>query len=160
MNWPIIDWRHDNTGRLFYDSTRRFQDGVLALVNQAGFPQIRIAHLAVTRHVDVAGTRIADVAHRAGVTKQSISQMIDNLQAMGFLTREPDPRDKRAKIVVFTPEGLALLAAIREAVETCEQELRSRVGERAWRQMRLTLIDYCRGAAEPARARRRTIRAV
>ena len=40
MNWPVIDWRHDNTGRLFYDSTRRFQEGVLALVNQAGFGQI------------------------------------------------------------------------------------------------------------------------
>lgn len=158
--WPMIDWRHDNSGRLFYDSTRRFQEGVLAIVNRAGYPDIRIAHLAVTRHIDLAGTRIADAAQHAGVTKQSMSQMIDHLQAMGFVGREPDPRDKRAKMVVFTPAGLALLGIIREAVETCEQDLRTRIGERAWRQLRLTLMDYCRTEAEPARPRRRTVRAV
>lgn len=158
MNWPILDWRHDNTGRLFYDSTRLFQEGVLALVNQGGYPQIRIAHLAVTRHVDLEGTRIADIAQRAGVTKQSMSQMIETLETMGYVAREPDPRDKRAKMVVFTHEGLALLGAIRRAVETCEQELRSRIGERAWRQLRVTLMGYCRtnGAEDTGRTRRRT----
>jgi DNA-binding MarR family transcriptional regulator len=137
------DWRHDNTGRLLFDSTRRFQEGVLAAVNKR-FPDMRIAHMAVTRHIDLAGTRIADLAVRAGVTKQSMGEMIDQLEAMGFVTRLPDPADKRARIVRFTEDGLALLAAIRKAVAAGERELATRIGARAVAGLRGALTAYCR----------------
>ena len=70
------DWRHDNIGRLLFDSTRRFQERALAIVNQHGYPEMRIAHMATTRHIDLTGTRIADLAVRAGVTKQSMGEMV------------------------------------------------------------------------------------
>jgi DNA-binding MarR family transcriptional regulator len=144
------DWRHDNTGRLLFDSTRRFQERVLQLVNGKGFPAIRIPHLAVTRHIDVTGTRIADVAARAGVTKQSMGEMIDQLDGMNYLTRAADADDKRAKIVKFTREGRKLLATIQAAVATTEKELAARIGTKAVKSLRDGLMAYCRTDQEPA----------
>jgi DNA-binding MarR family transcriptional regulator len=145
-----MTWRHDNTGRLLFDSTRRFQERVLALVNDKGYSDIRIAHLAVTRHIDLAGTRIADVAARAGVTKQSMSEMIEQLRKMGFVRLDADASDKRAKIVTFTESGRALLDAIRKAVATTERELASRIGARQVAALRTALGAYCRVADGPA----------
>jgi DNA-binding MarR family transcriptional regulator len=153
------DWRHDNTGRLLFDSTRRFQERVLSIVNGKGYPDIRIAHLAVTRHIDLSGTRIADIAIRAGVTKQSMGEMIDQLAAMGFVTRAADAGDKRAKIVKFTASGLRLLTTIRKAVAVGERELAARIGGHAVQELRLALTAYCRADDEPAegtRSQRRT----
>lgn len=138
------DWRHDNTGRLLFDSTRRFQERVLAQVNSRGYPAMRIAHMAVTRHIDLAGTRIADLAVRAGVTKQSMGEMVDQLEAMGFVTRIADVADKRAKIVRFTPAGLKLLDVIRKAVAAGERDLALRIGSRAVAELRGALTGYCR----------------
>jgi DNA-binding MarR family transcriptional regulator len=152
MNARLTDWRHDNTGRLLFDSTRRFQERVLSLVNRDGYPQMRIAHMAVTRHIDLTGTRIAELALRAGVTKQSMGEMIDQLEAMGFVERHADPGDKRAKIVVFTADGRKLLNVIRKAVAAGEKDMEGRIGDRAWRGLRAALIGYCRveEAAEAA----------
>ncbi|WP_163368368.1 MarR family transcriptional regulator, partial [Enterobacter hormaechei] len=67
-----------------------FQERALAIVNRQGYPEMRIAHMATTRHIDLTGTRIADLAVRAGVTKQSMGEMIDQLEAMGFVARAAD----------------------------------------------------------------------
>jgi DNA-binding MarR family transcriptional regulator len=142
------DWRHDNTGRLLFDSTRRFQERALAIVNRQGYPEMRIAHMATTRHIDLTGTRIADLAMRAGVTKQSMGEMIDQLAAMGFVTRSADGSDKRAKIVAFTPNGRKLLDTIRKAVAACERDLATRIGNKAVGELRSALIDYCRTGDE------------
>jgi DNA-binding MarR family transcriptional regulator len=153
------DWRHDNTGRLLFDSTRRFQERVLSIVNGKGYSEMRIAHLAVIRHIDLAGTRIADIAVRAGVTKQSMGEMIDQLESTGFVTRAIDAGDKRAKIVRFTASGLRLLDTIRKAVAAGERELTARIGSRAVGELRHALTAYCREEEAPpaqARGQRRT----
>ena len=146
------DWRHDNTGRLLFDSTRRFQERALAIVNRQGYLDMRIAHMATTRHIDLGGTRIADLAVRAGVTKQSMGEMIDQLESMGFVARSADGADKRAKIVTFTPRGRKLLDTIRKAVAACERDLIARIGDTAGRKLRNALTFYCRtgeGFPEP-----------
>lgn len=153
------DWRHDNTGRLLFDSTRRFQERCLAIVNRQGYPEMRIAHMATTRHIDLAGTRIADLAVRAGVTKQSMGEMIDQLEAMGFVTRSADGSDKRAKIVTFTPSGRKLLDTIRKAVAACERDLAARIGDKAVGELRSALTDYCRTGDEMPAAPAKTARA-
>jgi DNA-binding MarR family transcriptional regulator len=45
--------------------------------------------------------------------KVSLGDHIDRLEARGFVSRQPDPLDKRAKRVVLTARGAALLAELR-----------------------------------------------
>jgi DNA-binding MarR family transcriptional regulator len=78
--------------------------------------------------------------------------MIDQLEAMGFVTRSADTEDRRAKLVKFTPSGLRLLETIRKAVAAGERELAARIGDTAVADLRAALLVYCRteDAAEDA----------
>jgi DNA-binding MarR family transcriptional regulator len=91
--------------------------------------------------VDRAGTRLTELARRAGVTKQAMMQMVDDLQATGCLRRTPDPEDARAKVVRLTSKGVRQRAQARKAVQTVESRLRRRLGPRRYEFLRAGLEE-------------------
>jgi DNA-binding MarR family transcriptional regulator len=54
----------------------------------------------------------ATLAERAGVTRATMTGIIDTLEKDGLVSREPDPKDRRAIHVVLTGEGRAVLEAM------------------------------------------------
>ena len=59
--------------------------------------------------IDADGTNVSELARRAGVAKQSMAESVALLAAMGLVTRTPDPNDRRARLVVLTPDGWTAL---------------------------------------------------
>lgn len=100
----------------------------LALSNLAARSQVSAAHIHITRHVPLAGSRLTDLAERAGMSKQAMGDLVLQCEAWGLVTRGPDPQDARARLVRFTPTGLAWLKAFQEAVAQAEAEFRAEVG--------------------------------
>ncbi|MFF0815339.1 MarR family winged helix-turn-helix transcriptional regulator [Rhodococcus sp. NPDC003318] len=47
-----------------------------------------------------------EIARTARVTDQTMSRTIEKLERAGHVTREPDPRDERRKLVTATDSGL------------------------------------------------------
>ncbi len=97
------------------------------------------ARSAVAASLDPDGLPQSELVTRMGLSKQAVQQLVDGLEADGVVRRVPDPRDRRGKRVVYTAKGRA---ALRDAVEikrTLERELRDRLGERAFAQLRATL---------------------
>ena len=47
----------------------------------------------------------AELAEAAGVTRATMTGLIDTLERDGFVKREPDPNDRRMMSVRLTPEG-------------------------------------------------------
>ncbi len=82
----------------------------------------------ITRHLALEGSRLTDLAMRAGVSKQAMGKLVGQCEAWGLVLREADVRDARARRIVFTPTGLAWLQAFEEAVAQTEAELRTAVG--------------------------------
>ena len=132
-------WRLTHFGRLLGHAMRRFDARVLdlmahnvevplALSNLAARAQVSAAHVHITRHLELNGTRLTDLAERAGMSKQAMGDLVDQCEAWGLVTREADPRDARARMVKFTPTGLAWLQAFRDAVAQAEREFRAEVG--------------------------------
>jgi DNA-binding MarR family transcriptional regulator len=87
---------------------------------ERGFP-IEQVYLPVVRNVDTDGSRISDIATRAGLAKQTVGPLVRDLVERGVLRIDPDPTDGRAKIVRFTPLGLEGLAAGLDAVADVER---------------------------------------
>ncbi|MEX2044412.1 MAG: MarR family transcriptional regulator, partial [Opitutus sp.] len=54
----------------------------------------------------------AELADRTGVTRATITGLIDTLERAGLVTRTPDPDDRRMMCVALTPRGRALLARV------------------------------------------------
>ncbi|HET8744767.1 MAG TPA: MarR family transcriptional regulator [Ramlibacter sp.] len=139
MNALDEGWRLTHLGRLLGEAMRRFDERVLhlmahnvdvplALSNLAARAQVSAAHIHITRHLELQGTRLTDLAQRAGMSKQAMGDLVNQCEAWGLVTREPDPRDARARIVQFTPTGLAWLQAFKDAVAQAEREFRAEVG--------------------------------
>lgn len=63
------------------------------------------AGYAVLQFVGPKGARPAEIARRLGVSRQAVQQLIDALEQDGIVTRDPDPEDRRAKIVRLTDVG-------------------------------------------------------
>lgn len=133
-------WRLTHLGRLMGEALRRFDARVLALMagsidvplalsNLAARDQVGAAHIHITRHLAVGGSRLTDLALSAGMSKQAMGDLVDQCEAWGIVRREPDPYDRRARRVVFTESGLAWLEAFRCAVVQAEDEFRQAVGD-------------------------------
>ena len=138
---PSIDesWRLTHLGRLLGHAARRFDERVLALMahnidvplalsNLAARAQVSAAHVHITRHLALGGSRLTELAERAGMSKQAMGDLVDQCEAWGLVTRESDPLDARARLVKFTATGLAWLQAFKEAVAQAEAEFRGEVG--------------------------------
>lgn len=132
-------WRQTHLGRLLGHAMRRFDERVLQLmVNDDAVPlglahlaardKVGAAHIHITRHLALEGSRLTDLAHAAGMTKQAMGDLVTQCEAWGLVTREADPLDARARRILFTPTGLAWLAAFRRAVARAEDEFRAAVG--------------------------------
>ena len=132
-------WRLTHLGRLLGHAMRRFDERVLelmahdvgvplALSNLAARAQVSAAHIHITRHLAREGSRLTELAERAGITKQAMGALVDQCEAWGLVTRGPDPLDARARRVLFTADGLAWLDAFRSAVTQAEGEFRASVG--------------------------------
>ena len=137
---PDDRWRQAHLGRLLGHAMRRFDERVLALMthdaevplalsNLAARGQVGAAHIHITRHLALGGSRLTDLAASAGMSKQAMGDLVDQCTAWGLVQREADPQDARAKRVVFTPVGLAWLQAFKDAVAQAEAEFREAVGK-------------------------------
>jgi len=128
--WPNA-WRLHNAGRILSDAVTRFESRVLELMSQAGHAQTRLPHINLTRHLDLGGTRITELARRANMTNAAMTELIDQCEQLGLVIRQGDPKDRRARIVVFTDAGKVWLSAFGNALKKAEKELFDEIGEEA-----------------------------
>ncbi len=134
------NWRHSHMGHWLRLALARFDARVLTLMaHHAGMPlglanlvargQVGAAHIHITRHLATGGSRLTALAQSAGMSKQAMGALVAQCEAWGMVERAPDPHDARARLLRFTPTGLAWLQAYRAAVEQAELELRQAVGD-------------------------------
>ncbi len=65
-----------------------------------------LTHVRVLAHVRrTGGCSLGDLAARRGVSLPTMSKMVTSLVEKGLLTREPDPRNRRAVIIHLTQAG-------------------------------------------------------
>lgn len=98
-------------------------DGVVG----AGFPQ-KPKHSAVFAQIDPTGSRLTELAHRANITPQAMGELIDELEELGYVTRQPDPTDRRAKLILLTGDGLAAVEAGRQTILGLESRITEILG--------------------------------
>jgi len=96
--------------------TQLIVEELVGRLQAAGFSDITAAHHPVFYNLDPRGTRLTELAARAGMTHQSMGELVAALVDLGYLDRRPDPVDRRARLVVLTPSG-------KRAVERARSEV-------------------------------------
>lgn len=147
------EWRERHMGRLLGLALRRFDERVLeimahdphvplALSHLAAREQVSAAHIHITRHLEVQGSRLTDLAIHAGISKQAMGELVQQCEAWGLVKRQPAPHDRRARLIVFTQSGLDWLDAFRRAVLRAESEMRQELDDAITTVLTLGLEAY------------------
>jgi DNA-binding MarR family transcriptional regulator len=103
-------------------------DLVLVRLAERGHGDVRAAHGAVFQHLDETGTTVSALAERAQITKQAMAELVLYLEAHGYVSREPDPHDRRAKLVLPTERGREVIAIAQDLVPQLEERITAVLG--------------------------------
>lgn len=138
-------------GQLLGRMLRLFRAELYRRGEEAGYTGIREAHLHVFGNISWKGSRLTDLAASAGMTRPSMSELVDELETAGYLTRLPDPTDGRAKLIVLTRPGRRLIVQALRWVRDIEGSWAEAVGPERYETAAKTLqalVDEYSGAAE------------
>jgi DNA-binding MarR family transcriptional regulator len=125
--------------RLVDRANRAMQANMVRQAHERGYPQVKQAHNAVFGNLGEGGARASDMAERAGMTRQSMGEIIRDLVGLGVLEMRPDPDDRRAKLVTYTPAGLELVAGGYRYIVDQEKHFVEEFGDELYEQLRFAL---------------------
>ncbi|HZX55237.1 MAG TPA: MarR family transcriptional regulator [Ilumatobacteraceae bacterium] len=108
-------------------------------VVRAGYDDVTPAHVSLFRYPGLDGYRMTDIAQRMQITKQSVHELIGHLETLEYLVREPDPSNRRARLVRLTPKGRRLQDTIRAQAQEAERQVAGIVGQRRFDQLQEAL---------------------
>jgi DNA-binding MarR family transcriptional regulator len=131
-------------GFLLRELYEALQARVYAAVSADGHPDLRELHSPVLRHLSPEGARVADLARRCGLAKQSVAYIVEDLLTLGYVTVAPDPQDGRAKRVKLTARGRLLSQSLLAQSAVVERELAALVGKGQVAALRRVLEDSTR----------------
>lgn len=137
------------------------REAYIALNNHAivrladsGHAEVRPAHGAVFQYLDDTGTTVSKLAERAQMTKQAMAELVQHLEKHGYVIRQPDPADRRAKLVLPTDLGHEVLAIAQALVPDVEHQVAALLGPRRATQLRDDLDRIRRELRAPGEVRR------
>ncbi|AXK85576.1 winged helix DNA-binding protein [Nocardia farcinica] len=137
--------------KLLVHATRSYEHTLEQALRPALDERLRPAHFAVFRYLDPEGSRITALADAAGMTQQSMGELVTHLAACGYVERRVDPADRRARLVVATPAGRSALRRARREIEAIERALAARLGESTVAGLRAALAGVADVLGEGAR---------
>nr|BFF16628.1 hypothetical protein GCM10025730_01490 [Promicromonospora thailandica] len=86
------------------------------------------------------GRRLSEFAELSGQHKQVIGTIADELEALGYVARVPDPTDGRAKLLVPTERGRAEVAASTRIIAGLEAGIAEAIGADRLAELRRDLM--------------------
>jgi DNA-binding MarR family transcriptional regulator len=111
-------------------------DGVVA----RGFADLRPAHGFAFTRLAPSGATVSELAVHLGMTRQAAGQLVDELEAKGYVERRPHPDDGRARLVVLTDRGWACTRAAEQAAAEAIGIWADALGEDRLRALRDDLV--------------------
>ena len=133
--------RRPHLGALLRLANQAMTEQLLQWIASSGFEGVQPAHSAVFQPLWQApdGERITTLARASRITKQSMSTLIADLEAGGYVERVEDPDDARATRVRLTARGRAYGKAVRAFALSVEADWAERIGAQRMEELRTTL---------------------
>jgi DNA-binding MarR family transcriptional regulator len=124
---------------LLRDGRSAIEAAVRADLAQQGFGDVTPSQSALLRNLGEDGSRPSELAAHADVTRQAITKLVDELERLDLVRRDPDPDDGRGVIVRYTDRGRAGVAIARKRMLALERSYAAQVGADRWAEVRSTL---------------------
>src|SRR6516165_12485515 len=127
-------------GALLRLPAQAIQRRIIKELNEAGYDELRVPHMAVLQFPGPDGVRPGTLAERAGMSKQAMNQLLRSLEDLGYVTRSNAPDSGRARIIRFTRRGRAAYAKIHDILRDIEHQWSVELGARDFAQLKRLLL--------------------
>jgi DNA-binding MarR family transcriptional regulator len=119
----------DNFARHLLGITLYVQSEIMhSLTQEHGHTGLRLPFEPYISIIGAGGARLSDIADLLGISRQAANQTANQIEAAGYVRREADPRDGRAKLLVTTKSGDALRREGARQAARLQREMEDVVG--------------------------------
>ena len=131
-------------------------------LDQLGFPALRHAHSQLLARIEPGGVRLPDLVAALGLPKQTVGDMVDELESMRIVERVPDPDHGVIKRVRLGPKGKVWAAEVKKVTAAREVRWTKQLGKSKMKSLRSLLEELAATVeangtkADGKRARRRS----
>jgi DNA-binding MarR family transcriptional regulator len=108
-------------GQLLVRLLRQFRTELFAPAAEHGYLDLREPHLHIFGNLGIDGVRLTELAARAQLSLATTSELVSQLERLGYLERRPHPADGRAKLIFPTRRGRQALDDAGDRVAQIEQ---------------------------------------
>jgi len=130
-----------HVGAMMRLAWQRVWRDIFSGVAAAGYDDVNPAHVALFGYPGLDRQRPSELAERLQITRQSVNDLLGHLETHGYLTRETDPSDGRARVVRLTPKGRRLETTINAQAQAAEQRIAEMLGSPTFLQLHQALED-------------------
>lgn len=117
------------------------RDGIYERITANGFPNVTRAQFELLRWPSIDGLRHGEIAQMCGLSKQTVNDLLGELERAGYVERHPHPEDRRARIVRLTAAGNKLQYTTHETSRRLEAGWAASVGAERMAALRSTLEE-------------------
>lgn len=127
----------EDLGALCARAMRKLADAEQPLLAEHGLTMWQYSALSALAQ-GTAPSQLA-LAQQIHYDKTRLIALLDGLESAGLVTREPDPADRRARVVRLTASGARRHAEVRDAIRAMEERLLAPLDPQARRTLRSAL---------------------
>jgi DNA-binding MarR family transcriptional regulator len=113
----------------------RVQQDLMNSTTACGHAGLKMSHAQVLPLIGLEGARVHELARIQRVSRQAISATARDLEGLGYLRREPDPRDRRGVVFRLTDRGSRLIEDSVRALGELDESFRRILKTRALHQL-------------------------
>jgi DNA-binding MarR family transcriptional regulator len=121
---------------LLLDAAESLNAELVGELEARGWPRLTRHRALVFRYLGAGIRRPAALATALDITRQSMQQLLEGLEADGLIVRSPDPADARAQQVALTDRGHELVTEAGDILAGIEHRLATELGADAVEQLR------------------------
>ncbi len=122
-----------------------------ARLTRLGFPALRPAHTQLLGLLEAGGVRLTDLVDALSLPKQTVNDMIGDLEKLGLVERYPDPDHGVIKRVRLGAKGKLWANEVKKVADTAEAGWAGRLGRAKMKTLRDLLEQLADVVDEPAR---------
>jgi DNA-binding MarR family transcriptional regulator len=110
-------------------------------LERLGFPLLRPAHIQLLSTIAPEGVRLADLVTLLALPKQTVGDLVDDLETMKMVERFPDPDHGVIKRVRLGPKGKVWASEVRRVAAATEARWATRLGSKKMKSLRALLEE-------------------
>jgi DNA-binding MarR family transcriptional regulator len=138
--------RDSSIGQQLVRAARVYSDFLFRQIkDHLDAPGFRPSHFQLFAHIPLEGTTTVELANKLGVSKQSMSVLINEMLEMDILLKCENPNDKRSFLIKFQMSEDGPLKSGMRLIKSFDQELADLLGKKLSHQLEsklTTVIDH------------------